>query len=381
MSAAARSGVVAQLKLERGEFSLDVDLLLPGRGVSALFGPSGSGKTTLLRSLAGLERGASGRVCVNGEVWQEDGKDAGAGARFVPTHRRALGYVFQEAALLPHLSVRANLEFGQKRIPPAERRVDSKLDLDTVIGWLGLEALLERRDVNALSGGERQRVAIGRALLASPRLLLMDEPLSALDADSRQEILPYLEGLHDVLDVPLIYVSHAYDEVARLADHVVLLDRGRVLASDALHAVEARLDLPLALAEQAGATLEATVGEHADADALTRLDFPGGALWVGRLARPLGARVRARVLARDVSLALTPAPDSSILNVLSARIEALSEDGEGRVELRLRLGESTECDESRLLARITRRSARQLALTVGQPVFAQIKSVALQRGA
>ena len=376
MSMSSPSGVVARLELARSEFALDVDLTLPGHGVSALFGPSGSGKTTLLRALAGLERGARGRVSVNGEVWQDEGEKG----VFVPTHHRALGYVFQEASLLPHLSVRANLEFGQKRIPPGERRVGAKLDLDTVVGWLGLERLLERREVGALSGGERQRVAIGRALLASPRLLLMDEPLSALDAASRQEILPYLERLHDVLEVPLLYVSHAFDEVARLADHVVLLERGRVLASDRLHAIEARLDLPLAQAEQAGATLEATIGEHADADALTRLDFPGGFLWVGRLTRPLGARVRARVLARDVSLALSAAPDSSILNVLPARIEAMAEESApGRVDLRLRLGE-TEGNASRLLARITRRSARQLGLAVGQRVYAQIKSVALQRG-
>ena len=367
MSTSSFPGVVTQLKLVRGEFTLEVDLQLPGRGVSALFGPSGSGKTTLLRSIAGLERGALGRVMVNGVSWQASGL-------FVPTHRRALGYVFQEASLLPHLSVRANLEFGQKRIPPETRRID----LETVIGWLGLEPLLGRHDVNALSGGERQRVAIGRALLTSPQLLLMDEPLAALDAASRQEILPYLENLHEVLDVPVIYVSHAFDEVARLADHVVLLERGRVLASDTLHAVEARLDLPLAQAEQAGATIEATVGAHAEDDALSRLDFPGGSLWVARLDRSIGAHVRARVLARDVSLALSAAPDSSILNVLPVRIEAIAEEGDGRVDLRLRLGAS---GDRVLLSRITRRSVRQLGLTVGQTVFAQIKSVALQRGA
>ena len=357
-------GIVAQLALRRGDFALDVDLALPGRGVSALCGPSGSGKTTVLRCLAGLERAACGKVSVNGECWQAAGV-------FVPTHRRALGYVFQEANLLPHLSLRANLEFAYRRLPPAARRIE----LDAVVAWLGLEALLGRREVTALSGGERQRVAIGRALLASPRLLLMDEPLSALDTASRQEILPYLESLHATLDVPLIYVSHAYDEVARLADHVVLLERGRVLASDTLHALEARLDLPLAHGEEAGATLEATVGAHADADLLTRLDFAGGALWVGRLARPIGAPVRLRVLARDVSLALSAATDSSILNVLPAHIEALAETDDGRVDLRLRLGQSI------LLARITRRSARGLGLAVGQPVFAQIKSVSLQRGA
>ncbi len=366
MSPSSLPGVLIQLQLVRGEFTLDVDLQLPGRGVSALFGPSGSGKTSLLRSIAGLERGALGTVMVNGVSWQGTGQ-------YVPTHRRALGYVFQEASLLPHLSVRANLEFGQKRVTPEARRID----LDTVIDWLGLGSLLERQNVSALSGGERQRVAIGRALLTSPQLLLMDEPLAALDATSRQEILPYLENLHGVLDVPVIYVSHAFDEVARLADHVVLMAGGRALASDTLHAVEARLDLPLAQAELAGATIEATVGAHVDADALSRLDFPGGSLWVARLERAIGARVRARVLARDVSLALSAAPDSSILNVLPGYIEAMADEGDGRVDLRLRIGAS---GDSVLLSRITRRSARQLGLTVGQTVFAQIKSVALQRG-
>ena len=371
MPAPPLPGVVAQLALARGDFALDVDLVLPGRGVTALFGPSGSGKTTLLRSLAGLERAAQGRVSINGSVWQDE-------TRFIPPYRRALGYVFQEASLLPHLSVRANLEFGRQRVPPGERRVASNFDLDTVVGWLGLEQLLARRDVGELSGGERQRVAIGRALLACPKLLLMDEPLAALDSASREEILPYLERLHDVLDVPVLYVSHAFDEVARLADHVVLLNQGRVVASDTLRAVEARLDLPLALAEQAGATLEATVGEHADSDVLTRLDFPGGVLWVGRLSKPLGARVRARVLARDVSVATLPPQGSSILNVLPARIEAMAEEGDGRVDLRLTLGEQKE---NVLLARITRRSMRQLGLVVGGVVYAQIKSVALLRGA
>ena len=365
-------GVVARLSLARSDFTLDVDLNLPGRGVSALFGPSGSGKTTLLRALAGLERGARGYVGINGEIWQGDGNDESGGRRgvFVPTHRRALGYVFQEANLLPHLSVRANLEFGYKRVPPGGRQIT----LDTVVGWLGLERLLERREVGGLSGGERQRVAIARALLSSPRLLLMDEPLSALDSASRQEILPYLERLHEVLDVPVLYVSHVFDEVARLADHVVLLDAGRVLASDKLLAVEARLDLPLARAESAGATLEATVEAHAPDDALSRLAFAGGVLWVGALAKPVGCRVRARVLARDVSVATCPPQGSSILNVLPARIEAIADEGDGRVDLRLRVGESV------LLSRITRRSCQQLGLSAGQAVFAQIKSVALQRG-
>ncbi len=354
------SEIRAHFTLQLESFALDATFSAPVVGVTALFGPSGSGKTTLLRCIAGLER-AAGSLYMNGEVWQDD-------TIFMPTHRRPLGYVFQEASLFPHLSVRANLEYGFKRIPPSERRVP----LEQVVEWLGLERLIERGDPAKLSGGERQRVAIGRALLTSPRLLLMDEPLAALDTNSKQDILPYLERLHRELNIPVLYVSHALDEVARLADHLVLLQQGRVIASGALGETLARLDLPTAHLDDAGAVIMAAVAQHDEAYHLTRLDFSGGSLWVGQVKQPPGSRVRARVLARDVSIATVMPHGSSITNILNARIAEIRDEGPDKVMVRLMLSESHV-----LLSRITRRSRDLLNLTVGMDVFAQIKSVAL----
>lgn len=351
----------ARFNLPYPGFSLDVDLRLPERGVTALFGPSGSGKTTLLRCIAGLEQAPGGLLKVNDEVWQE-------GAKFLPVHSRALGYVFQEASLFPHLSVRRNLEYGLKRIPESGRKVQ----LEQVVELLGLRQLIDRRDPAKLSGGERQRVAIARALLTSPRLLLMDEPLSALDAASKQEILPYLEGLHGELEIPVVYVSHALDEVARLADHVVLLDKGRAIASGALNEILARLDLPTAHLDEAGVVIEARVAAHDEAYHLTRLDFSGGSLWVGKVERAAGTLARARVLARDVSIATVAPQGSSISNILHARITGIHDEGVDKVMVRMDVGASHV-----LLSRITRRSRDLLGLTVGMEVFAQVKSVAL----
>ncbi|MDE2310697.1 MAG: molybdenum ABC transporter ATP-binding protein, partial [Betaproteobacteria bacterium] len=341
-------------------FVLDVDLELPARGITALFGPSGSGKTTLLRCIAGLERTTDGLLRVHDEVWQD-------GANFLPAHRRPLGYVFQEASLFPHLSVRRNLEYGMRRIPSVERKVQP----EQVVELMGLSRLIER-DPAHLSGGERQRVAIGRALLTSPRLLLMDEPLSALDVAGRQEILPYLERLHGELGTPVIYVSHTLDEVARLADYVVMLEHGRVISSGAPGEILTRLDLPTAHLDNAGAVIEAAVAVHDEAYHLTRLDFSGGCLWVSKVEREVGSVVRARVLARDVSIATVAPQGSSIINILAARIAEIQDEGQDRVNLRLAVG-----GEHMLLSRITRRSRDQLGLAVGAGVFAQVKSVAL----
>jgi molybdate transport system ATP-binding protein len=351
----------ARFDLAYPGFSLDVDMQLPARGITALFGPSGSGKSTLLRCIAGLERAQGGLLRVKDEVWQEDGK-------FLATHQRPLGYVFQEAGLFPHLSVRGNLEYGFKRIAPGARKVQ----LGQVVEWLGLDKLIGRRDPSSLSGGERQRVAIGRALLTSPLLLLMDEPLSALDAASKQEIFPYLEKMHRELEIPVIYVSHALDEVARLADHLVLLEQGRVIASGALNETLSRLDLPTAHLDNAGAVIEAAVAVHDDAYHLTRLDFSGGSLWVSKVERAAGTPMRARVLARDVSIAITAPHGSSISNIVAARIVEIKDEGHDRVSLRLAAGGG-----QMLLSRITRRSRDQLGLAVGMEVFAQVKSVAL----
>ena len=352
----------AQFKMQLDRFTLDAAFDAPATGVTALFGPSGSGKTTLLRCIAGLER-VQGSLYVNGETWQDD-------KTFVPVHKRPLGYVFQEASLFPHLSVRANLEYGYKRIAPAERKVQ----LEQVVEWMGLSHLIERGDPTQLSGGERQRVAIGRALLTSPRILLMDEPLSALDTNSKQEILPYLERLHRELNIPVLYVSHAMDEVARLADHLVLLEKGRVIASGTLHETLARLDLPTAHFDDAGAVIEAVVAQQDETYHLTRVDFAGAHLWVSKVDLPFGTRIRARVLARDVSIATQAPQGSSINNILNARIDELRDEGPDKVIVRMKVG-----DSNTLLARITRRSRDHLGLIVGMYVCAQVKSVALKQ--
>lgn len=354
------SAIRARFRIDRGDFCLDVDLALPGRGVTALFGHSGSGKTTCLRALAGLERAAHGYVAVGDTVWQDE-----ASGVFVPPHQRALGYVFQEASLFPHLSVRGNLEFGYKRAG----RVATGLDVEGTARLLGIDGLLARRP-DSLSGGERQRVAIARALLAAPRLLLMDEPLAALDLKRKQEILPYLERLHDELSIPIVYVSHAPDEVARLADHLVLLDGGRVAASGPLGSTLARTDLPPTFAGEAGVVLETTVQAHEEDD-LSCLAFSGGLIRVGRRAEAPGTRLRCRIHARDVSLALERPRASSILNILPAQITDIAPtDAPGQVLVQMQTGECW------LLARITQRSCRELDLAPGKQVYAQVKAVA-----
>ncbi|WP_298603861.1 molybdenum ABC transporter ATP-binding protein [Zoogloea sp.] len=354
------SEIRARFRIDRGGFALDVDLTLPGQGVTALFGHSGSGKTTCLRAMAGLTRAPGGYFALGSEVWQDDARGV-----FLPTHQRPLGYVFQEANLFPHLSVRANLEFGQKR-----SRSTGGARLAEIAALLGIDGLLDRRP-DSLSGGERQRAAIARALLTSPRLLLMDEPLAALDLKRKLEILPYLERLHDELSVPIIYVSHAPDEVARLADHLVLLHEGRVVASGPLGETLARADLPPAFADDAGVVIETVLAAH-EADALSRLDFAGASLRVGQRPEALGSRLRCRIHARDVSLALKKPEASSILNVFAARVAELAPtDTPGHVLVRLDVGPTP------LLARITRRSQRELEIQPGREVWAQVKAVAL----
>ena len=355
------SAIHARLTLQRTDFLLDVDLQLPGHGVTALFGPSGCGKTTCLRAIAGLTR-AAGRVTVNGEVWQDD--DARA---WRPTHRRQLGYVFQEASLFAHLSVRQNMDYGLRRLPTRQRRVS----LDQAVQLLGLEELLVRAP-HTLSGGERQRVAIARALAASPRLLLMDEPLAALDAARKAEVLPYLERLQRELDIPVLYVSHSADEVARLAGHLVLLEHGHVRAHGATADLLARADLPLAHGEHAGALIHAQVVSHSPDDYLLSARFGGGLLrLVSTRTHATGEPVRLRVPARDVSLARTAPIGSTILNVLAVRITQIVPDGPGQTLVAL------DCASTPLLARITQHSCEALGLAVGEPLFAQVKGVAL----
>lgn len=364
LDSAGALGLALQVELHRPAFSLQVDLQLSGRGITALFGSSGSGKTTLLRVLAGLEPQAQGRVSVLGEVWQ----DSCAGI-FRPVYQRAVGYVFQEASLFDHLNVKDNLKFGFKRTPREQR----PLGWDHAVALLGIGHLLSRWP-HELSGGERQRVAIGRALASSPRLLLMDEPLAALDAPRKAEILPYLERLQAELSVPIVYVSHAIDEVARLADHLVLMEAGRVLGSGPTDAMLTRLDLPLSHGDTASAVIRAQVSGHEPDYHLTLATFSGGYLRVPQQALAPGQALRIRVQARDVSLTLSPQLGTSILNILPARVTGLSADGPGQVIVALDAGGTP------LLARVTRKSMVTLGLVGGLQVYAQIKGVAILGG-
>ncbi len=351
--------IEARFRLRRGDFALEINARFPARGINALCGPSGCGKTTLLRAIAGLERDAHGYCRVGEWLWQDR-------RHFLPTHRRALGFVFQEASLFAHLSVRRNLQYGLRRVAPEQRRIA----LPEAADLLGVTHLLERRP-QGLSGGERQRVAIARALLASPRLLLMDEPLAALDRASKREILPYLERLRDELSIPMLYVSHAADEISRLADYLVLLDAGRIRAAGPIGEMLTRLDLAREQGSEAEALIEAKVAEHDPHYHLSYLDFAGGRFSVAHSGLAIGQRIRLRVLARDVSLTLQAQTGTSILNIFPAVIDEMAEDGPAQLLVRLSIAGLP------LLSRITRKSAAKLGLAPGKPVHAQIKAVAL----
>lgn len=351
--------------LQRKNFALDVNVRLPGRGVTTIFGPSGCGKTTLLRCIAGLERPRSGRIIIAGQSWQDDARGF-----FLPTHKRSLGMVFQDAALFEHLSVQANLDFGRKR----SSRHQERISLSQAIDLLGIGHLLQRRP-RQLSGGERQRVAIARALATSPRLLLMDEPLASLDLPRKAELLPWFERLARELHIPILYVTHALDEVARLADHLLLMANGRARAQGESGKLLADLDFARQHGDQAGALVQGRIRHVSASDGLMTLDFDGGQIHCVPAARqcnyPTGTNLRLRILARDVSLARSAATDSSILNILPVTVTGWTDDGPAQQLLALQAG------ASRLLARITRRSARLLQVHEGQQLYAQIKSVAI----
>jgi molybdate transport system ATP-binding protein len=379
---AADNSIRIRLQLARADFTLDVDLALADKSITVLFGPSGSGKTTLLRCVAGLERAPGARISVGAAVWQDE-----AAAVFVPTWQRALGYVFQEASLFAHLDVRANLEYGLRRVARTTRpaaappmRSDPRLPvqplqaaitLEAAIELLGLQTLLQRRP-EQLSGGERQRVAIARALCAQPRLLLLDEPLASLDQARREDILPWLERLREQLHLPMLYVTHSADEVARLADTLVLLERGRVRQAGPVAQVLAQLDTPVTLGDDVGALLQ---GQMVARDAqwhLAQVAFEGGTLWLRDSQHALGTPVRLRILARDVSITLEMPQHTSIQNLLPCVIDALQPDAHpSQTLVRLR------CGAALVLARITARSVAALQLRVGQRVWAQVKAVAL----
>ena len=329
-------------------------------GLTALFGRSGSGKTTLVDIVGGLIKPQRGRIVVDGQTLVDTERRV-----FVPKHRRRLGYVFQDSRLFPHLNVRQNLLYGRW----FARHFDgTSSDFASVIELLGLGPLLDRRP-DSLSGGEKQRVAIGRALLAHPRLLLMDEPLASLDEARRAEILPYIERLRDHAGVPILYVSHSVTEVARLATTVVILTEGKVTA------VGPVLDiLPLADAGDAGSVLDAVVARHDETYQLTALASAAGELQVPRLAAPVGAPVRAYIRARDVMLSLKAPEEISALNVLAGRVAQVTPNSNGaQADIRL------DCNGAILMARLTAKSVERLALAPGRPVYAVIKSVSFER--
>lgn len=349
-----------------GSFTLDAAFSVPARGITAIFGPSGCGKTTVLRCLAGLQR-LPGHVSLRGQVWQDSGRGI-----FVPPHARDLGYVFQEASLFPHLSVRDNLLFGARRVA---RPSSSSLAFDEIVDLLDIRHLLDRSTAR-LSGGERQRIAMGRALLAQPRLLLMDEPLSALDKISRDEILPYFEVLHERLALPIVYVSHDFTEIERLADTLVLMDKGRVRAHGPLQALQLDPALPLLTAPGASAVLEGVVTAYDAHYQLTTVSLPGGQLSVPGQHAAIGERRRLRVAASDVSLAKGEPGRSTIVNTLAVVVRAIHAD-ETSAYAHVVAAIGGAGGEMQLAARITRKSLAALEIKPGDAMTAQIKSVAL----
>jgi molybdate transport system ATP-binding protein len=350
--------LTAQVTLRRNEFQLDAELEVHNQGITALFGPSGSGKTTLLRALAGLEN-CSGKISIGNNVWQDE-------RTCLPAHERRSGYVFQEASLFEHLSVRGNLDYAFTRASTANRLIAYA----DAVALLDLGSLLQR-PAALLSGGERQRVAIARALLSNPAILLLDEPLASLDAARKRELLPFLEKLNSNINIPIIYVSHSPDEVARLADRLILMNAGRVTAAGAINEILTRFDLPIVLDSDAAVVIDATPGGYDSEFDLTALSFSGGTLWApGNLERE-NKNVRVRVLARDVSLTLEQQSGTSILNILPATVTDLMTDTSAQTLVRLDVAGAP------LMARITRKSATTLQLTTGKQVFAQIKTIAL----
>jgi molybdate transport system ATP-binding protein len=349
-----------------GSFKLSAAFAVPAQGITALFGPSGSGKTTLLRSIAGLQR-LPGRIAIGDAIWQDT--DTGT---FLAPHRRRVGYVFQEASLFLHLCVRDNLLYGARR---AEAKIADGLTLDEIVRLLGIAHLLERSPA-ALSGGERQRVAVGRALLSRPDILLMDEPLSALDRMTKGELLPYFEMLHETIALPILYVSHDLGEIERLADTMLLLEAGRVVAGGPLADLQTNPHLPLLSAAEASVVLSGRITAIDSAFGLTRFAIDGGELIAPGLHGAIGANSRLRITASDVSLSRTAATDSTILNSLPARIESISQDDSAaQANVVLRLGVNGH--GCRIVARITRKSLVEMKLAAGEAIIAQVKGVAL----
>ncbi len=354
----------ANLDLSFPGFHLLADIEIPATGVTAIFGASGSGKTTLLRCLAGLERAPSGLVTFRGQEWQDEARD-----RFLPPHRRALGYVFQESRLFSHLPVQDNLRYGWKR----NKQRDQKISWDHVVSLLGLEALLDRTP-GTLSGGERQRVAIGRALMTNPQLLLMDEPLASLDLQRKREILPFLERMVHEIGIPILYVSHSLAEILQLTNTVLLMDAGKVIAQGPIQEVLTQTQIPDSMGrDMAGAVIDATMVEHDATYGLATLSFQGKQLVIPHQSPTIGKSVRVHISSKDVSIIVgSPPQQTSVLNVLEATVTAIGDSPrhESSVDIQLDIG----CP---LVATITKKSLHLLQLYPGQQVWAQIKALAL----
>ena len=360
-SSSTQNNIAIDLSLEREQFSLEVKLQLPGDGINILFGVSGSGKTTLLRSIAGLESKAVGHVSICNDLWQSTVESI-----FLPTHQRSLGYVFQEASLFEHLNVQKNINFGLNKI----NTTSSKRDVDAAIELLGIGHLLNR-SVHQLSGGERQRVAIARALATNPRILLMDEPLAALDVAKKQEVIPWLERLRDELKIPMIYVTHSIDEAMRLGNYLVVLDQGRVKQSGELPKAFTALDQSM-IGDQLSVIIEGRVVELDAQWHLAKIQFSGGFFWVADNSLTIGKVVRLRIMSQDVSISTQEPVQTSIQNCLSAQIEEFIEASHhSQILVRLRLGGEF------VLAQITKRASYALNLKVGDLVWLQVKSVSL----
>ncbi|MBT3672023.1 MAG: molybdenum ABC transporter ATP-binding protein [Porticoccaceae bacterium] len=351
--------IAVRFNIQRGEFALNIDTVIPDTGVTAIFGPSGSGKTTLLRAIAGLEHSEDGYLKVGDILWQGN-------KTFLPAHQRKVGYVFQEPSLFSHLDVQGNINYGLKRAQDGS----AAAVLQQAITLLGLEHLLKRMPWQ-LSGGEQQRVAIARAMAASPSMLLLDEPLAALGDEQKTAILPYLESVYKTLDIPVLYVSHSRDEVARLADHMLLLDHGEIKASGKISDIFTALDLPLAHQSHAESIIEATVSSYDEEFGLAAMTFLGGQFLVAAEPLIVGAKVRLQVLARDVSITLEQQKNTSILNIIPVTIDKIVKETKSQMTVRL------FAEETALLSRISCKSAYDLNLKEGDKVFAQVKTAAL----
>ena len=350
--------IECKIKVQLESFMLDANFSIPDRGITVVFGPSGSGKTTLLRAIAGLEKSDDGFLKIGDSVWQK-------GEDFLATHKRQIGYVFQDAALFDHLDVKGNLNFVIKRA------IGLKEDfIESIHNLLEIKTLLNRKTTQ-LSGGERQRVAIARALLTNPKILLLDEPLSALDSKRKNEILPYLDSIHNDLEIPILYVTHSQDEMSRLADHLLLIEDGNIIGSGPVNDMLTRFDMPLSHGGDAVSIIEAEVLKRDSEFNLMHLDFLGGQFIVPDNSFPVQTKVRIRVVARDVSLTKSKQVDTSILNIFPAMVQEIVNEGEAQVMVRLQIKDTI------LLACITRKSSYKLRLEKGSEVFVQVKSVAI----